>query len=546
MENITLDFSALARSSEATASRTDNAGVVGSWHYYQQGFVDLATENADVECWDPDPATGSFAGTLPHVCEAGWWPDPLLDVPIDRATGKPSVPVVHPNSTQPLLLELCIARAAPPGNYSGTVTVNAKAPAPSTATWQWTVPVVLEVWPILLPMTNESEAFGTAFGFDYKDLNRLYYPSLSAGALLDQWLPFLAKRRIPGDDLYMKLPRPVDVYEKLQEIGGARQVNLMSTWHCAHLSPPNCGITQGGIDYVLGVIGGFLNGSAYAQRTYEAGGFYAYGWDQSPWQAEPAVKALYRSIKAKFPRLTTAAVLDWDNHCLTRDSNCYDNASLDWFTESHGFPMDRWVTHYDQLTLVVPTADSLDKSYMRLLSDWRAQVRKTPSWPRSWANFSLLQLCFHSNAWANLHVLGQPDTLLARKGKSYWWYMMVGPYDVHAMNPVFIERPTIEGRMLFWLAALHGVDGMLYWADDYWDNECHGNTTGTIIPTGRPCKPVDRIQATMFTDWQYTPSFDATHHNNGDGSLVYPGPDGPLSSLRLEAMADGMEVATGG
>jgi hypothetical protein len=39
-----------------------------------------------------------------------------------------------------------------------------------------------------------------------------------------------------------------------------------------------------------------------------------------------------------------------------------------------------------------------------------AQVRKTPSWPRSWANFSLLQLCSHSLGmhrptcivWANL------------------------------------------------------------------------------------------------------------------------------------------------
>ena len=38
------------------------------------------------------------------------------------------------------------------------------------------------------------------------------------------------------------------------------------------------------------------------------------------------------------------------------------------------------------------------------------QVRKTPSWPRSWANFSLLQLYSHRNAWANLHLLGQPGT----------------------------------------------------------------------------------------------------------------------------------------
>ena len=44
------------------------------------------------------------------------------------------------------------------------------------------------------------------------------------------------------------------------------------------------------------------------------------------------------------------------------------------------------------------------------------QVRKTPSWPRSWANFSFLQLCSHRNAWANLHLLGQPNNFLASAG----------------------------------------------------------------------------------------------------------------------------------
>jgi hypothetical protein len=41
------------------------------------------------------------------------------------------------------------------------------------------------------------------------------------------------------------------------------------------------------------------------------------------------------------------------------------------------------------------------------------QVRKTPSWPRSWANCSLLSLYSHWNAWANLDILGQPNTFLA-------------------------------------------------------------------------------------------------------------------------------------
>ena len=43
-----------------------------------------------------------------------------------------------------------------------------------------------------------------------------------------------------------------------------------------------------------------------------------------------------------------------------------------------------------------------------------AKVRKTPSWPRSWANFNFLSLYPRRNAWANLHRLGQPNTFLAQ------------------------------------------------------------------------------------------------------------------------------------
>jgi hypothetical protein len=44
----------------------------------------------------------------------------------------------------------------------------------------------------------------------------------------------------------------------------------------------------------------------------------------------------------------------------------------------------------------------------------RTRVRKTPSWPRNWANFSFLSLYSHRNARANLHLLGQPNTFLAK------------------------------------------------------------------------------------------------------------------------------------
>ena len=51
------------------------------------------------------------------------------------------------------------------------------------------------------------------------------------------------------------------------------------------------------------------------------------------------------------------------------------------------------------------------------------RVRRTPSWPRSWANFSLLQLYSNTNAWDNLHRLGRPNTLLSLR--------FTAPGDVH-------------------------------------------------------------------------------------------------------------------
>ena len=55
-------------------------------------------------------------------------------------------------------------------------------------------------------------------------------------------------------------------------------------------------------------------------------------------------------------------------------------------------------------------ANSPAKAQMYREEHAALQVRKTPSWPRSWANFGLLELYFHRNAWANLHLLGQPNS----------------------------------------------------------------------------------------------------------------------------------------
>ena len=91
--------------------------------------------------------------------------------------------------------------------------------------------------------------------------------------------------------------------------------------------------------------------------------------------------------------------------------------------------------------------------------------------------------------------------------------------------------------MLFWLAALHAVDGMAYYSTDLWQNQC---------PTQRPCSPCTRINRTAFTTFDpatWNENNNSTNGGgaNGDGSLTYPGPDGPLSTNRLVNVADGIE-----
>ena len=52
-------------------------------------------------------------------------------------------------------------------------------------------------------------------------------------------------------------------------------------------------------------------------------------------------------------------------------------------------------------------------------------------------------------------------------GRQYFWYWCLQPHDPRLMN-TFVEYPAIQARLLFWLASLHGVDGMMYYQTDVW------------------------------------------------------------------------------
>lgn len=86
------------------------------------------------------------------------------------------------------------------------------------------------------------------------------------------------------------------------------------------------------------------------------------------------------------------------------------------------------------------------------------------------------------------------------------YYVCCGP----AWPNTFVFSPLVESRMLPWLAAQGGYDGFLRWSYNDW--------------------PDDPF---LHPEWAPWPT--------GDCHFVYPGKDGPMSSLRWEQLREGIQ-----
>jgi hypothetical protein len=113
---------------------------------------------------------------------------------------------------------------------------------------------------------------------------------------------------------------------------------------------------------------------------------------------------------------------------------------------------------------------------------------------------------------------------LRAEGKAVWWYVCASPE--HPYANWFIEYPAIEARLLMGaMSYKYQVDGFLYYMINLW--------TGNKQP----------IRSGPFTNWKPGSFVNEKegYTANGDGSLICPGPDGPLSTIRLENIRDGLE-----
>ncbi|MCR5484626.1 MAG: DUF4091 domain-containing protein [Clostridiales bacterium] len=106
------------------------------------------------------------------------------------------------------------------------------------------------------------------------------------------------------------------------------------------------------------------------------------------------------------------------------------------------------------------------------------------------------------------------------EGDKLWWYVCCGPGPTTDYCNLFVQQEGIKHRLLFWQQKSLNITGLLYWSTNYWYDV------------------KDPWNSAWTTPWTGVDTY-------GDGSLLYPGynvnVNGPVSSLRLEAVANGIE-----
>lgn len=102
-------------------------------------------------------------------------------------------------------------------------------------------------------------------------------------------------------------------------------------------------------------------------------------------------------------------------------------------------------------------------------------------------------------------------------GERFWWYGCI--YPTHPYPSYHIDDDLMAARVVPWLMHRDRIQGNLYWST-------------TIFGAW------DGSRFTSRDPWTEPMAWPGA---NGDGQLIYPGPDGPLSSIRLEAIRAGQD-----
>jgi hypothetical protein len=114
-----------------------------------------------------------------------------------------------------------------------------------------------------------------------------------------------------------------------------------------------------------------------------------------------------------------------------------------------------------------------------------------------------------------IHLINQAQ----QRGEEFYWYVACGPS--YPYPNVQVEYPLIAARVLFWMTWKYGVTGFEYYCYNIWEQNYSSD-------------PAKRYP---YVKWN-ADGWSRGWPTNGDGMLFYPG---PITSLRFEAIRDGIE-----
>lgn len=159
------------------------------------------------------------------------------------------------------------------------------------------------------------------------------------------------------------------------------------------------------------------------------------------------------------------------------------------------------------------------------VSTCAASYRALAALVRKYApKFRIIEACMCSELVGAIDIwVPQPphfekDLALFRErqkaGEEVWFYTCLSPAGKY-MNR-FIDYPLIDVRLLHWANFKYGLTGYLHWGLNHWGAE-----------------PMQANEMSWGDGSSRLPP--------GDSHIIYPGKRGPLSSIRFEAMRDGIE-----
>ncbi|MCX5675350.1 MAG: DUF6067 family protein [Planctomycetota bacterium] len=411
------------------------------------------------------------------------WPDPLppLAGPMNLEAGK----------NQPLWVRVRVPKDAKAGTYEGRIRLAAEGYAAD-------VPLRVEVYDFALPDRMTCQ---TAFGFSPGNVWR--YQKLEKPedrrAVLEKYLASLSAHHISPYD-----PAPLDNFKVTwpKKKGGTPEEEKglvpaldWAAWDAAMMRA----IDQYHFNTFMLHVPGMGGGSFHARAEPEFLGYK---------EAAPEYKiALTNYLRAVQEHL--------------REKGWIKYAYVYWFDEPD------------------------KKDYAFVMNGFRKLKEAAPDLRRMLTEQVEAELVGGPNLWCPVTPNYNPARADQRRraGEHFWWYVCCGPKAPYAT--LFIDHPATELRVWLWQTWQRGIDGILIWSVNYW-------TSDAAYPDR--VRPQNPYEDPMGWVSGYGAAKGARQPwGNGDGRFIYPPEaaadasppqpvlDGPVDSIRLEMLRDGIE-----